>query len=99
MSIYRCISCTNEYNISKTQPFCIQCGDIFCEQCVLRQYNKKNNTIICPLHKKEFKIENITYIPTINLISSSIGRIRGINKFFEEDLCLILNHTVIMKKE
>ena len=57
MSIYRCISCTNEYNISKTQPFCIPCGDIFCEQCVLRQYNKKNNTIICPLHKKEFKIE------------------------------------------
>lgn len=57
MSIFRCISCNNEYNISKNQPFCIPCGDIFCEQCVSHLYNKKNNIIICPLHKKEFKIE------------------------------------------
>ncbi len=44
----------------------------------INEYEKYQNI------KKEFKIENITYIPTINLISSSIGRIRGINKFFEE---------------
>ena len=57
MSIFRCIYCNNDYNISKNQPFCIPCGDIFCEQCVSRLYNKKNNIIICPIHKKEFKIE------------------------------------------
>lgn len=33
--------------------------------------------------QNEFKIEDITYIPKINLISSSIGVIKGINKFFE----------------
>ena len=57
MSIFRCVSCNNEYNISKNQPFCIPCGDIFCEQCLSRLYNTKNNIIICPSHKKEFKIE------------------------------------------
>ncbi len=34
--------------------------------------------------KNDFKIEDITYIPKINLISSSIGSIKGINKFYEE---------------
>ena len=34
--------------------------------------------------QNEFKIKDITYIPTINLISSSIGTIKGINKFYEE---------------
>ena len=31
-----------------------------------------------------FKIDDITYIPKINLISSSIGSVKGINKFYEE---------------
>lgn len=34
--------------------------------------------------ENEFSIEDITYIPTINLISSSIGSVKGINKFYEE---------------
>lgn len=34
--------------------------------------------------QNDFKIEDITYIPKINLISSSIGSIKGINKFYEE---------------
>lgn len=34
--------------------------------------------------KNEFNIEDITYIPKINLISSSIGTIKGVNKFYEE---------------
>lgn len=34
--------------------------------------------------KTDFKIEELTYIPKINLISSSIGTIKGINKFYEE---------------
>lgn len=34
--------------------------------------------------QKEFNIEDITYIPKINLISSSIGSVKGINKFYEE---------------
>lgn len=35
--------------------------------------------------KKEYKISNIIYIPDIHLISASIGKIRGLNKFYEED--------------
>ena len=34
--------------------------------------------------KKEYNISNITYIPDIHLITASIGKIRGINKFYDE---------------
>ena len=37
------------------------------------------------LFKNEYNISNIIYIPDIHLISSSIGKIIGINKFYEED--------------
>lgn len=35
--------------------------------------------------KEEYNISNIIYIPDIHLISASIGKIRGVNKFYEED--------------
>ena len=35
--------------------------------------------------KNEYYISNIIYIPDIHLISASIGKIRGINRFYEED--------------
>lgn len=35
--------------------------------------------------KTEYNISNIIYIPDIHLISASIGKIRGINRFYEED--------------
>lgn len=35
--------------------------------------------------KEKYKISNIIYIPDIHLISASIGKIRGLNKFYEED--------------
>lgn len=35
--------------------------------------------------KNDYNISNIIYIPDIHLISASIGRIRGINKFYEDD--------------
>lgn len=35
--------------------------------------------------KSDYNISNIIYIPDIHLISASVGRIRGINKFYEED--------------
>lgn len=35
--------------------------------------------------KQEFGIEDVTYISNINLISSVIGIINGINKFYEKD--------------
>lgn len=34
--------------------------------------------------KSKYNISNIIYIPDIHLISASIGRIRGINRFYEE---------------
>lgn len=34
--------------------------------------------------KEDFKIEEMTYLPDIHLISSSYGIIKGINKFYEE---------------
>ena len=78
MSIFRCISCNNEYNISNTQPFCIPCGDIFCEQCVSHLYDEKNNIIKCPLHKKEFKIE-------FNKFSNYFDTLNNINRAFLEE--------------
>lgn len=35
--------------------------------------------------KNDYNISNIIYVPDIHLISASIGRIRGINKFYEDD--------------
>lgn len=35
--------------------------------------------------KNDYNISNIIYIPDIHLISASIGKIRGVNKFYDED--------------
>lgn len=50
------------------------------------EYSKKDRTEYDKYLnlENEFSIEDITYIPTINLISSSIGSVKGINKFYEE---------------
>lgn len=35
--------------------------------------------------KDKYNLSNIIYIPDIHLISASIGKIRGLNKFYDED--------------
>lgn len=35
--------------------------------------------------KKNFNIEDITYVPNVHLIESSIGTIKGINKFYDDN--------------
>ena len=57
MAIYRCILCNKEYNTKQSSPLSLPCGDIFCEQCLLLHYNKKNEIIKCQKHKKEFIID------------------------------------------
>ena len=54
MAIFRCISCNKDYTIHQSNYFSLPCGDIFCGQCFVNIYNKKNKRIKCPLHKKEF---------------------------------------------
>lgn len=48
---------------------------------MMKQMKKENYNAL----KKEFGIENITYISDINLISSAIGVINGINQFYDEE--------------
>ena len=83
MSIYRCISCSKEFNIQHSKPFFIPCGDIFCEQCVSNIYNSKNKLIKCPLHKKEFIFE-------FNNFSNYFDTLTNINRYplEEKDLGL-----------
>lgn len=52
-----------------------------CEETTKKEILKNNYNDL----KDEFGIEDITYISNINLISSAIGIIKGINKFYEED--------------
>ena len=73
MSIFRCVSCLNDFNIQYSRPFSLPCGDIFCEQCVLHIYNKKNNLLRCPIHKKEFSIE-------FNKFSNYFNTLTNINR-------------------
>ena len=93
MSIFRCISCLKDYNMQYSKPFSLPCGDIFCEQCVLHIFNKKNNLFRCPIHKKEFSIE-------FNNFSNYFNTLTNINRsqLEEKDLglyCIRHNNKII----
>ena len=82
-----------DYNLSELNDYLMLSGFFTNEENKLEyvkynEYSKKDPNEYEKYLKlqKEFKIEDITYIPTINLISSSIGTIKGINKFYEEGL-------------
>ena len=70
MSIYRCISCNKEYNTKQKNPLSLPCGDIFCEQCLLLHFNKKNEIIKCQKHKKEFIIGFNKYLNYSNTLTN-----------------------------
>ena len=70
MAIYRCILCNKEYNTKQSSPLSLPCGDIFCEQCLLLHYNKKNELIKCQKHKKEFIIEFNKYLNYSNTLTN-----------------------------
>ena len=76
-----------------SKPFSLPCGDIFCEQCVLHIFNKKNNLFRCPIHKKEFSIE-------FNKFSNYFNTLTNINRsqLEEKDLglyCIRHNNKII----
>lgn len=61
----------NEYERVSYDSYVESCDDL------IKKENYENL-------KKDFKIENIIYISNINLISSAIGIINGINRFYDD---------------
>ena len=58
MSIY-CSYCFNSLNSKDNKFFSLPCGDIFCEKCSQKLYDKDKTTKICPIDKKEIAINSI----------------------------------------
>ena len=71
MSVFYCNECSKEYNNIDKRPLSLPCGDVFCEKCILRLYNKLSNKIICPNDKKEISIE-LSKIPICAQILSNL---------------------------